>query len=308
MSVSVVMCTHNPRHDYLERAVGAVLTQDLGREAFEFLIVDNCSAEPVAGIPFIRESGLRVVPEPRAGLTAARECGARVSSGELLVFVDDDNVLDTSYVRVAGELLADPRIGMLSGQVEPEYETPPGAWFFAFEEAVGVRRFPTDLLYLSNIPRFSQYLPIGAGCCVRRAALLDYFDGLTAQKRIEGRVGTALSSGEDIDIALAMMEQGYLVGSCRLLKLQHLIATRRLGLRYVAALNDGSLTSGFQIDAKWRSVVGGHVFEFCESPRWLVGARLGIYFALSWLPAYWIRWRSQRTMLRLLGQAGERAA
>src|SRR5258708_37853114 len=40
-AVSVVICTHNPRREFLLRALGALETQTLTRDQWELAIVDN---------------------------------------------------------------------------------------------------------------------------------------------------------------------------------------------------------------------------------------------------------------------------
>src|SRR5438132_4292569 len=168
LMVSLVVCTYNPRRDYLEQCIDAILPQVQGRPDREFFIVDNASHAPVSDLPIVRRHAIRVVSEPRPGLTAARECAARTAAHNLMVFVDDDNVLAPGYLDTALELFQDGRIGALSGRVEPEYEVTPPPWFARFEESIAIRRLATDRLYLTSIPEYNRYFPIGAGCCIRR--------------------------------------------------------------------------------------------------------------------------------------------
>ena len=45
LEVSVVVPTHNPRRDYLERVLEALAEQTLDRSRWEMVIVDNASSE-----------------------------------------------------------------------------------------------------------------------------------------------------------------------------------------------------------------------------------------------------------------------
>src|ERR1700740_1615244 len=72
-SVSVILCTHNPRHDYLSRVLASLREQTLPAEQWEFLVVDNHSKQPLAEIWDISwHPHGRHIREDELGLTAAR--------------------------------------------------------------------------------------------------------------------------------------------------------------------------------------------------------------------------------------------
>jgi len=47
--ISVIICTHNPRPDYFSRVLAALRQQTLPLSEWELLVIDNQSAEPIAG-------------------------------------------------------------------------------------------------------------------------------------------------------------------------------------------------------------------------------------------------------------------
>ena len=47
--ISVIICTHNPRPDYLRRVLDALKAQTLPKERWELLLIDNASNEPLSG-------------------------------------------------------------------------------------------------------------------------------------------------------------------------------------------------------------------------------------------------------------------
>src|SRR5262249_33507085 len=100
--LSLIICTHNPRREYFDRCLGALRAQTLPSHDWELLIVDNCSAEPV-NIEHILSyhPGAKVIREEVLGLTPARLRGIREATGDVLVFVDDDNVLDADFLQQA---------------------------------------------------------------------------------------------------------------------------------------------------------------------------------------------------------------
>ena len=117
MDISVILCTHNPRRDYLCRTVDALRGQSLAGDQWELLVIDNCSDTPLADyLDLSWKDNSRIVVEEKLGLTHARLRGIEESCGELLVFVDDDNVLDADYLEVALRIARErPFLGSWSG-------------------------------------------------------------------------------------------------------------------------------------------------------------------------------------------------
>src|SRR6266852_2942765 len=100
--LSVMICTHNPRSDYLRRCINALRGQTLPYDRWELVVVDNRSDELVADrIDLSWRPEARIVREETLGLTPARLRGIRETKGELLVFLDDANVLDTDFLETA---------------------------------------------------------------------------------------------------------------------------------------------------------------------------------------------------------------
>jgi GT2 family glycosyltransferase len=279
------------------------MRQSLVEQRRELIIVDNASNPPVSqNLPV--SSAWSVIREEKLGLTAARERAARVAGAGVVVFVDDDNVLAPDYLeRALASMEADDHIGVMSGWVEPEYERKTPRWFTDFEDCVGVRR-PADAAFLPAGLPYSEVFPIGAGMVVRREVLLEYFGSLTADTRVEGRVGNALSSGEDLDIDLFAMSRGWKVGVSRALRLTHVIRSHRLNEAYVTALLSASLQSSYAIEHKWRAHFGRAIFAQFERPRTLIALRQVAFGACAFLPGFRIRFRTESTLARLL--AGSR--
>ena len=100
-NVSVIVCTHSPRKDHLGRTLDGLRTQTLDRSAWELVLIDNASKEPLAGwVDLSWHPNARIVEESVLGVTPARMRGIAESVGNLLIFVDDDNVLAADYLDV----------------------------------------------------------------------------------------------------------------------------------------------------------------------------------------------------------------
>src|SRR5689334_750738 len=97
-AASVIICTHNPRPDYFDRVLDALRSQTLPPEAWELLVIDNASQVPLSrSLDISWHPAARHILERELGVAYARRRGIKEASSELIVFVDDDNVLDKQY-------------------------------------------------------------------------------------------------------------------------------------------------------------------------------------------------------------------
>jgi hypothetical protein len=244
-ALSVIICTHNPRRDYLERCFVGLMAQTLSMDQWEMVVVDNASEPDRAPRPDLSwHPHARLIQESTLGLTPARLCGIRESTGDVLVFVDDDNVLDADFLettlRIAGEK---PFLGSWSGQCRPGFEEPPPEWSRRYWGNLVIREFDEDVW--SNLPTLPQSMPCGAGLCVRREVAQQYLRLHELGKRSFqfDRTGDSLISGGDNDLAACACDIGLGVGLVASLKLTHLIAPERLTVEYLARLTEGIYVS-----------------------------------------------------------------
>jgi glycosyltransferase involved in cell wall biosynthesis len=246
MRLSVIICTHNPRRDYLERTLIALRSQTLPQEQWELLLIDNASRQPLTEEwDLTWHARARHVREEELGLTPTRLRGISEATGELLVFVDDDNVLDEHYLECALELAGRfPYVGAFGGATEGEHEIPIPAHLEYFVRELG--DIVVDRDYWSNLPGRSIATPIGAGLCVRRQVALDYASKTSNDplRKMLDRSGAVLLSGGDLDLAWCAIDAGMGTGRFKNLKLTHLIPQRRITDEYIIRLYAGYAASG----------------------------------------------------------------
>lgn len=252
LPISVVVCTHNPRHDYLKRCLAALEHQTLPKDLWELIIVDNASALEKAPLSSLAwHPCARIVCEPKLGLTSARLCGIRGAKGDLLVFVDDDNVLDPDFLETALRIDRErPFLGSWSGQCRPEFEQQPPEWTRRYWGSLVIRQFEQDVW--SNLPRLTDTMPCGAGLCVRRAAAEHYLFLHESGKRSFqfDRTGSSLLSGGDNDLAACACDIGLGVGLIASLRLTHLIPQVRLTEAYLTRLLEGITLTSTVLDSE----------------------------------------------------------
>jgi len=247
--ISVIICTHNPRRDFLQRALEALAQQTLPRERWGLLIVDNASEiSALSWVDATRAPFPAIVREDTLGLTAARLCGIRETKAPLLVFVDDDNLLAPDYLERALTISREwPQLGVWGGQTIGEFETQPEEWTRPYWPWIGVRTVTKDLW--SNVPLELKSVPVGAGMCVRRE-VADIYAHLVATdpvRRSLGRTGTQLIGSEDSDIAFTAVGLGFGKGVFRHLRLKHLIPGNRVREDYLLRLIEALSFSGMML-------------------------------------------------------------
>ena len=262
--LSVIICTHNPRSDYFGRCLEGLRTQSLPRNAWELILVDNRSDESLAHrVDVSWHPSARIVREETLGLTPARLRGIHEAAGDLLVFVDDDNVLDSDYLEQAVRIAKErPFLGAWSGQCRGAFEVSPPEWTRRYWGNLVIREFQRDVW--SNLPRLPESMPCGAGLCVRHEVADHYFRLHEQGKRSFqfDRTATSLLSGGDNDLAACACAIGLGVGLIAKLKLTHLIPPQRLTESYLIRLSEGIHFSSTLLDAEWgkaalpRSVLG----------------------------------------------------
>ena len=179
--VSVIIPTFN-RARILERCLRA-LPRDV-----EVVVVDDGSSDGTASVPAqVGHPLLTYVWKENGGPAAARNLGAELASGEILVFTDDDCVAMPGWPwPLANRLFREPSsVGGVGGRVLPLAD----GW---------VGRYST-FHHILEPPPSCSYL-VTANCAYRRKAF-DGADGFDESIRKPG--------GEDPDLAFRVRARGY---------------------------------------------------------------------------------------------------
>lgn len=248
--ISIILCTHNPRRDYLAATLAGLCAQTLPTDQWEFLLIDNASEtgrEPDVDLGW--HPGARLIREDKLGLTPARLRGIREAQGDLLVFVDDDNILNPDYLETAQRIASEKTyLGSWSGQCRGCFDDEPPEWTRRYWGNLAIREFKEDRW--SNLARLADTMPCGAGLCVRREIALYYLKlNESGQRGFQfDRTGDSLVSGGDNDLAACACDLGLGVGIMAALKLQHLIPPVRLTPDYLARLAEGIYFSSALLD------------------------------------------------------------
>lgn len=112
LRISVIVCAHNEA-EYLPACLYSLLAQS--RVPDEIIVINNASSDATGEVAG-QVPGVRVIDEPRKGLTVARETGRLMAEGDLLVYLDADCRAPLTWLeRIERRFLADPHLLALSG-------------------------------------------------------------------------------------------------------------------------------------------------------------------------------------------------
>lgn len=233
MKISVIICTYNPREDYLRRVLDALRNQTQPMKDWELLLIDNASQPPVMDrfdLSWCLHG--RHLREGKPGKLNAWLLGVKEAKGEVLVFVDDDNVLAPNYLEQA-LIVANqwPFVGVWGGSIIPEFESPLPAWVGQSAWMLTIEEVKQDVW--SNFREGFQSIPSGAGMCVRRLVGERYRDWCQSGGSMGlDRYGEGHGGYGDTDQAHCAIDLGLGTGKSTRLKLTHLIPSSRLTLNY----------------------------------------------------------------------------
>lgn len=245
MKLSVIICTHNPREEFLRRTLSALQIQSLSKDQWELLVIDNASEPPLATkVDLAWHPQARQLSEPNLGKLNAWLLGMREARADILLFVDDDNVLAADYLEQAlmiGEQW--PHVGAWGGSVVPEYEVPLPDW--VGDQVWRLTVFEVKEPVWSNLRDTFATYPVGAGMCIRRAVADRYLEWCHSNQnsRALDRSGKGLGGYGDMDLCQCAIDIGLGTGRSPKLSLTHLIPKGRLTLDYFVRHAEGDAAS-----------------------------------------------------------------
>lgn len=228
MDCSVIVCTYN-RAASLRDTLAALAAQEAapGLE-WEVLVVDNNSRDDTRRVVEAAQRTwprLRYVFESAQGLSHARNRGIAESTGEILLFTDDDVLPEPDWLAATLAGLARHRADACGGYIAPIWESPPPAWlterFYGF---LAVRTDRTDDYPITG----PEQAPFGANMAVRRRV----FDQVGGFDTSRGRKGKVLASGEDGELFERILRAGFKAVFLGSSKVHHKVESFRLTKRY----------------------------------------------------------------------------
>src|SRR6218665_38372 len=240
MQVSVIVCCYNSSKRIVPTLTHLINQKTTGLN-WEIVVVDNNSSDDSNRViqNFIAQHAntvdCKLIEQPKPGLAFARIKGVEESSGQFILFCDDDNWLDENYVSNAYKIMSgNSAIGMLGGIGEAVTEIIAPDWFSRFQSlyAVGPQnKIPGD------ITKYKACV-YGGGVVVRRE-IFTVLKKIQFENVLTDRIGTKMVSGGDNEIGYAAVLLGYSIHYDPILTFKHFIPSQRLTIKYISSFFEG---------------------------------------------------------------------
>ena len=191
MNISVVICAYTlDRWDDLCDAVSSVQAQT--RPADDIVLVVDYNDELF--LKATETFSVRVIPNQETkGLSGARNSGVAASTGDIIVFLDDDARAEPTWLAEIIVPFDDPRVAGVGGWVLPRWSSETPTWFpdsFLWVVGCSYDGLPPSGAHIRN--------PIGASMALRRD-VCERTGGFHAGL---GRIGTTPLGGEETELCI----------------------------------------------------------------------------------------------------------
>jgi len=236
MLVTVAICTWNRArllHKTLSRMCSLRIPGDVD---WELLVINNnCTDDTEAVVAsFADRLPIRHIIEHRQGQSHARNCAHDAAKGELLIWTDDDVLVDEDWLAAyVGAAHRWPNAGYFGGLIVPWFEHDPPGWIVENRRVLEGILVARDLGPMER-PFLQNEWPYGASMAFRLRSVRGYsFDpnlGLTGDNAIRGDETEYCKTLQRSGI------QGVWVPSAAV---QHFVVARRMTLKYVWAYHEG---------------------------------------------------------------------
>jgi glycosyltransferase involved in cell wall biosynthesis len=195
--LSVVICTYN-RDKYIYNVLKSIAVNNFPADLYEIIVINNNSTDSTEKeyerfCSDFQHINCHYFIEKNQGLSHARNRGIKESSGEIIIYVDDDATVNQEYLQSYYDFFEKHEYAMAAGgSVIPVYETEKPKWMSYYTE-----RLVSCYFYKGEkIKLFTRGFPCGGNAAYRSKIFADI--GLF---NIDlGRNGTNLIGAEEKDI------------------------------------------------------------------------------------------------------------
>ncbi len=284
VKVSIVICTYN-REKYIAESIHAALNQTADKELFQVIVVNNNSRDQTDTICRKLQDDNKLqfdyFIETNQGNSYARNRGIYESKGDIIVFVDDDAMMEPSYVE---NLLAfyqnNPDVDAVGGRIYPRYEEKKANWLSPVLMPL------IAALDKGNTPQPFRWgkFPIGANMSFRKQV----FETIGVFNVELGRIAGNLQGGDEKDVFARMRLKELSIWYCPDLVVHHVIPASRLEDEYIRRMGIGVGESEYR---RTKTIGGSAYLIACmkECMKWGVTFFLALGYTVSFrFPKAWM--------------------
>lgn len=278
MKLSIILCTYN-RDKYIYNVLKSIAENDFAHNKYEIVLVNNNSTDNTESecqrfqqdFPDIQ---FNYCVELNQGLSYARNRGIQESQGDILVYVDDDALVNKEYLQTYATFFENnPDIAAAGGPIIPKYETSEPSWMSHY-----TRQLVTGKLYLGDKEReFPKKAFPGGGNAAYRKSVFDKIGLFNVEL---GRKGNSLIGAEEKDLFDKMTTIGIRFFYLPTAILYHIIPEKKLTQDYF-----NRLTYSIGVSERYRTlqISKGKYLKrlFSEAIKWAATLVLWLKFAIT---------------------------
>lgn len=279
MIFSVVICTYN-RAKYLYQTLESVSKQTLCSSSFEVIVVNNNSTDDTQEIlsdfkkNYSDKVNFRYYKETNQGISFARNKGVNEAQGKYIVFIDDDETIDSDFLKNLSSFVQNyPQAELISEPVVPVFETEKPKWFSPYTAALITGEYNKG----KEIKIVGKKDYPGTGHATFKKELFIKYGGFNTNL---GRRGGSLMGAEDKDFFLRLMENGVNCYYVPVAVIYHHIPKKKLTEEYFLKLTL-AIGKSEKIRTKNRSQKTYFKRLFSEIIKWAGTIILFIYYLFT---------------------------
>lgn len=159
--ISIIVPVYNAEN-YLRRCIDSILEQTYTN--FELLLINDGSTDGSAKIlEEVKESDsrIRIVHKKNEGVSATRNLGLKLATGDYITFIDSDDFVDKLYLDVLYKSLTENDADIASGNFASFNEERQAFLFFTTDETYFEKVYsPQEWLDQENNPRHNLFLTV----------------------------------------------------------------------------------------------------------------------------------------------------
>ncbi|MEH1925329.1 hormogonium polysaccharide biosynthesis glycosyltransferase HpsE [Nostoc sp.] len=248
LDVSVAIPAYNGA-TRLPKILDKILTQTgVEKLNWEIIIVDNNSSDNTSEVIenyqkiYDGRCHIRYFLEPEQGAAFARLRAVREARGQLIAFLDDDNLPDPNWLSEAYNFgLNHPQAGAWSGQIHGDFEVKPPENFERIQAFLAIREHGSNphLFDADNLR-----LPPGAALVVRKEV---WSENVPLRPNLSGKLPGILVQGDDYEPLLYIHYAGWEIWYNPTMHTYHQIPRWRFERDYLLTLARGCGLCIFQL-------------------------------------------------------------
>lgn len=234
MDLTIAICAYNAR-DRIAMVLESLDRQEASDVRWELLLINNASTDGTADAARAMSQSfripVRIIDEPKAGLSYARCTAAVEAKAPVISFLDDDVVVPPDWVTACITFMREkPQTGIVGARVMPLFEDPlnvPADFQDRFARLLSM--YDQGDGPMRALPG-KMPMPVGAGMTGRRDIFRFVYGELGSIA--VGRKGSSLAGGEDLEAMYVAREIGWEIWYNPKMRLEHFVPRRKLNDQY----------------------------------------------------------------------------